>query len=1387
MARYVESVKCLQTLRSVAAPVYPLESLYGPTHQFNWISTHQSYRKWLDDYGPSILHVHGTTGASDASEYIFQCLDVYRAENKIKEILVYFSFNAHDDRRNSIAAMINSFLAQIIIHHDYLYNAVSALYKRMSLHRSWAQADLLHLFRNVLSDWDHGGILCVINSLDECDDSRTVFLKDLCRFASVAERRYKIAITSKTDSDLQAVLADWPTINLDDQPEDLDTVNTNLASEIEHDVLELTQHRPVICDFEKTVTDKLLKCGHDKHWRRLILNQLRLSKSPSTKLAARRELDLLPPTPSKDVFARILATVPSEKRAWARKALIWILYTFRPLSIWELGVALALEVDSLSDETMDLDELVYQDVIADLDEVFGGILIVKHNEVHFTHPHARPFLLAADREQEHVWYDVKEIAHQEITDACQLYLSLQQVQDSVAMSYSHPLDDPLESPTFVPRYSLRDYAIRYWPRHYKMIPEIFRPTQRTLQFVRYTKAMRFWAEAYWWVSNPLSRTTRAYLSSLPVFAGLGLQDLVTEWLRLDAQTPESSQDRALALAEAARNAHLEVVRRLLSCGGYNQASLQDVLVAGASCCDEAVLDELITYAEESIDNFEWPSAILCQAAQFGLVNVVKKLLGSGASIDAAIDLDEVAPLHLAARHGHAEVVEVLLKHKASLTKLSKYDRLPLHFASMYGDPTIVKLLLDAGAQVDAVDAGKTNALYHACLRGNYKAVEILAQAGCDMGCDDEGDWSPLIITANEGFIESARLLLEREAHTEIEGRENWTPLRYAALKGHVDLCRLLLENGANANTLSGGAPILVGSVSEKNLKTVELLVENGAAVDAVNAEGWTALQKASMAGHTDIVTYLLDHGANINHTNEFGHTSILLAARSGFAKLVQLLIDRGADLHRATTDNWTPIHLSYHHLETTRVLMENGADANRIANDYTPLYLAASENQVEVVKVLLSFNPDLEVRYETGYTVLGIVAVRCYTEVVRLLLEAGANVNQQFDCNNFALQYPVIYNTEDLLRTLMEYHPDLSLVDDDGDSALHCISLLTTLAIAKLLVNGGSDLETRSNEHMTPLCRAVMVENVEIVKYLIAKKAELNIIGGKYGGPLHTACHLPSLEFVKILVEAGANVNLVDPASAGTPIQSACRCWGLAGENEMQENIIHYLIDEAKADVTIVGGLQGCALNAACGWSTPKMVELILEKGAKVNIEDEMGRVAIHFAAVQSLEHFQPILDAGADVEVKDKMGRRALHWATIGGKIDVVRRVLSLSRDLVDQADIDGWTPLLWAARWCSADFKPMTSNAPEEIINFLLDQGANPCVRGKGLDREWSPVKVARYHGVDDAVIQLLMAKAKEKLAAEGEEDTWDEAFHASKRAQRGTANCDSCLSVSILPCPL
>ena len=55
-----------------------------------------------------------------------------------------------------------------------------------------------------------------------------------------------------------------------------------------------------------------------------------------------------------------------------------------------------LQDESLSDENGDIGLNVCQDIIEELDKVFQGIFIVKHNEVHVSHPDARQFLLNVD-------------------------------------------------------------------------------------------------------------------------------------------------------------------------------------------------------------------------------------------------------------------------------------------------------------------------------------------------------------------------------------------------------------------------------------------------------------------------------------------------------------------------------------------------------------------------------------------------------------------------------------------------------------------------------------------------------------------------------------------------------------------------------------------------------------------------------------------------------------------------------------------------------------------------------------------------------------------------------------------------------------------------------
>ena len=1343
-----DRVRFFQTLRSLAAPVYPIRSMTNFGHRFDWITAHETYKIWFESPIPSILHVHGSTDTSDASELVFRVLDVHREAEENKKILAYFSFNKYDDRYNSVTAMLNTLLAQIFSEQRDLYSAVRERSEAMFYHSSWTQTELLLLFRRLLSSHDHGGILCVINSMDECDESRIAFLEDICNFASQTERRFKICITSTADCDLQSALNDWPVINLDDHRQDPLAAASNLASDVDSEVLELMQHRPEYHDFQKRITETISTCGQQTHWRHLVLHQLRFRIPSSTRSEVQRQLDILPPTSYQEVLVRTLSGIPLERQQWARRVLVWALYAFRSLSVSELGVALMFQDQSSSNLVECFDAFVYQDITNELDEVFKGILIVKQNEVHFSHADAREFLLEAGNVQKTAWYNVqKTAAHQEITEICFSYLSLSQVQRSIVASYIYPPSDLLESPSYSPQYSFCSYAIKYWPKHFKFIPRTVRPTTIALEFCRTPKTFRIWAQAYWAVWKPMSQMNHVYLSILPALAGLGLQGLVTEWLN-----PESGLkhdiDYAAALIEAARNTEVEVFRELLSIGGYSQANLQDALSAASSCCDETILKLLVAHIAEHSDGFLWPPAFLCRATQFGLKNVVRTLLELGASFETAITPHNSTPLHFAARHGQAETAKVLLKSGVSLEKLDEYGRTPLHYASLYSHANVLGLLLDAGANCNVRDIDDDNtALDLACYYGNHEAVSmLLTRSECDMGSDRRGQMGPLSVASWRGFLRCARLLLEKGAITEVLEREEWTPLYLAAVNGHTELCKLLLQLGADPNDVIDGNPILLSVVSDPNLEIVKLLIGNGADIEATNWQNRTALLEASRLGHKALVAHLIECGANVYHESRGGLTSTHYAASNGYTAILELLYTNGADLQRPSSNGWTPLHTCNEKPESASFLLKNGADVNSVTNTYgyTPLILAVRND-----------NP----------------------EVVKLLLEAGSNINHQSEIGKSSpLQYAAYHNREEVLRILMEYNPEVDLVDNDGDTALNCINSRTSLCIAKTLLNGGADPEIRNKRQETPLCTAVWKENIEIVKYL-TKKTRLDIVGGRHGGPLHIACYQSDLKFVKMLVDEGADVNLVDSV-VGTPLHSACICG--QGQTEEQKNVIYYLINEINVDIEMVGGSHGCALNAACGRSSFEVVRLMLEKGARIDVKDDMGRIAIHFAAGRSMENFQAIFQSGADVEMADAMGRTALHWASVGGKVDIVNQIIALSGSLVDQADLDGWTALLWAARGSRTQQTEVSGSAQEEVIKLLLDRGADPCVKAKGLDCEWSAVKVARYHGVDSRVIRLLEEKAKEKLSATNGEDAWDDRSHKSRKAAEKRAWCDCCFSV-------
>lgn len=114
---------------------------------------------------------------------------------------------------------------------------------------------------------------------------------------------------------------------------------------------------------------------------------------------------------------------------------------------------------------------------------------------------------------------------------------------------------------------------------------------------------------------------------------------------------------------------------------------------------------------------------------------------------------------------------------------------------------------------------------------------------------------------------------------------------------------------------------------------VRTSLDQGAAPDAVDPDGRTALMMAAYNGHTETVKLLLDRRAKVDAVDLMGRTALMYAASGPFAATVKLLIARGADPNVRDT-----------------------------GEGFTALMFAAAEGQVEVIKALLAHGADVTIK-----------------------------------------------------------------------------------------------------------------------------------------------------------------------------------------------------------------------------------------------------------------------------------------------------------------------------------------------------------------------------------------------------------------------------------------
>lgn len=115
--------------------------------------------------------------------------------------------------------------------------------------------------------------------------------------------------------------------------------------------------------------------------------------------------------------------------------------------------------------------------------------------------------------------------------------------------------------------------------------------------------------------------------------------------------------------------------------------------------------------------------------------------------------------------------------------------------------------------------------------------------------------------------------------------DGWTALHFAAGFGTPGAVAALLSAGAKVDALSrnpqANQPLHAAVALGKNPDIIDLLLANGAQVDAPQAGGFTALFSAAAANCRDLAELLIAHGADPAHKSDTGMTASDFARQRG--------------------------------------------------------------------------------------------------------------------------------------------------------------------------------------------------------------------------------------------------------------------------------------------------------------------------------------------------------------------------------------------------------------------------------------------------------------------------------------------------------------------------
>ncbi len=647
--------------------------------------------------------------------------------------------------------------------------------------------------------------------------------------------------------------------------------------------------------------------------------------------------------------------------------------------------------------------------------------------------------------------------------------------------------------------------------------------------------------------------------------------------------------------------------------------------------------------------------------------------------------------------------------------------------------------LDAGANAHALpaegDRDQRTLPMLAALQGDLRLLRQLIARGADLNARHHG-LSPLLAATRDswhGRPEAVMTLLANGADSRQADPDGNTPLHHAARSTDPAVAALLLDAGAQVDVLNaeGLSPLSIACASG-NWRLARFLIEHGARPEP--AGGQPALLAAA-GGDDDPggVQLLLRHKARVDARGTGHRTALMQACVAGNAEIAGLLLDAGADRNAQDAEGRTPLLEAAAHAQTATVARLAQAKPNASAVD-------SQQRNAIFLAVLAGAEPEL-LRQLRGLGVAPDQPDASGRRPIEIAIEHGRWPQVSVLDPSHALPANVVESLAEgeVGKTPRELLREALLMDrfDSAQTLLGLGGGLSPRVLADLLRDFSDD------------------DRLAGFAWLLGHGASADALGDGRDGVLF-----------QLLAEGGARQQalqrLLDRGQGvggrgGLAVfLHAC----VAGEHVSRgaEQLALSLLERG-ADAFGAPAAMDPPLVLAIRLGWQRLADALLARGVDPNLRDSRGHGALLVAASLGREAaLRALLRAGAQPAARSPDGQTALglalaagrsdlsHWlewrgwvlpgrpllgldlpaAAIAGDREAVQRLLALGLP-IDAVDAQGCTALLRAA-----------GGGHLEIVHALLAVGADPGLNARTGATPLSAAISMRHAGVVDALLQ-------------------------------------------------